>query len=287
MTVRRAPQRIARAAAAVFLVSFFCLSVHAQTVATPAWLKWLGNGTSNFSCTSGTCALGEELWFANFTVAAGATVSNVSGNGPIIIRAKGTCSINGTVSNSPNEGNYGISGRGDFGGGGGGGGGGTAAGTIGGTTSVITGIPLVNGGRAGATGGGNGGTGRSTTVNEYQQFISGGSDWPGGGAPGGAGGSGGGAGANGGGPVIIICNTINFTGTIDVSGGTGSNAPANNTGAGGGGGGGYVLLAAVTYTATTGTINTNGGAGGSCNGNSGCGTGGNGGNGWSTLVTIR
>lgn len=263
------------------------ISAVAQTGTTPPWLRWLGNGTNSYSCSSRTCLLGEEAWFTNFTVAPGATVVNPSGEGPIVVRATGTCSVHGTISNSALGGNFGISGRGDVGGGGGGGGGGTAAGAWGSTTVVIQNIPIVNGGAGGDAGGQNGHNGRSTTINEWQMFISNGSDWPGGGGAGGTGGSNGGKGGNGGGPVILVCNTIDFTGTIDVRGGPGANAPANNKGAGGGGGGGYVLFAAVSFTANKGAILTTGGAGGSCNGHTNCGLGGTGGNGWSASVKIR
>lgn len=91
----------------------------------------------------------------------------------------------------------------------------------------------------------------------------------------------------GGGPIILVCDTIDFTGRIDVSGGPGEESPGNNSGAGGSGGSGYVILSAVNYTAKTGTINTTGGAGGSCHSNSGCGEEGKGGNGWSVVWTIH
>lgn len=272
----------------VLVLCYFRPAAHAQTLLTPPWLTWLGNGTHNQSCLSGDCVINDEVWFASYTLASGATLFNTAGNGSIIIRATGTCTIAGTINTSPNvPGQTGITGDGDFGGGGGGGGGGTHAGNAGNNTQVIPNIPIVNGGAGGKAGGGNGQAGKSTTTVQYQMFLSNGSDWPGGGAIGGRGASSGGAAGQGGAPVIIVCNTINFTGTINVSGGNGGNAPASNTGAGGGGGGGYVVLAAKTYTADTGTIITNGGAGGSCNGYANCGTGGSGGNGWSAAITIQ
>jgi len=286
MLTRYISKNASLAAGIAILAGVYCVSLHAQTSATPPWLKWLGNGTNSYTC-SGTCNLGEELWYTNFTVSPGATVQNPSGNGPIIIRATGTCSIQGTISNSALGANFGISGKGDFGGGGGGGGGGNAAGTVGSTTQVIPAIPLVSGGPPGAAGGGNARNAASTTINEWQQFISGGSDWPGGGGAGGQGGSNGGVGGNGGGPVILICNTIHFTGIIDVRGAAGGNSPGNNQGAGGGGGGGYVLMAAISFTAQTGTTLVTGGAGGTCAGHTNCGTGGSGGTGWAKYVTIQ
>jgi hypothetical protein len=273
----------------VAVVAMLCLAAQAQSVPTPVWLTWLGNGTNSFSCTSGTCKVSNEIWLTSFNVSAGATVVNVGGNGPLIIRATGACTINGTIiANGSNTLGGGITGNGDFGGSGGGGGGGKlVAGIAGKSTTVISGIPLVNGGPGGAIGGGAGQNGGVPVLNQYQSFITDGSPYPGGGAIGGAGGAGGGLGGDGGEPVIFVCDSIVFTGSIDVSGQNGGNAPRVNTGAGGGGGAGYVVLAAVSWGANTGTIKANGGAGGSCNGFAGCGVGGNGGNGWSTFVTIQ
>jgi hypothetical protein len=274
--------------AVVFAACCLYLPGHAQTGLTPAWLRWLGSGTNNFNCTSGRCNITDEIWFKSFSVSPGATVVNAGGNGPLIIRATGTCTIDGTIiANGSLTWGSGITGSGDFGGGGGGGGGGTAAGINGKSTTVISGIPVVNGGTGGSAEGGNGQNGVSSSSNQYHAFLASGSSWPGGGAAGGNGGSGGGAGGLGGTPVIFVCNTIEFSGTIDVSGGNGGNASASNRGAGGGGGGGYVVLAAVTFAANTGTINTNGGNGGTCNGFSNCGAGGSGGNGWSMSLTIQ
>jgi hypothetical protein len=84
----------------------------------------------------------------------------------------------------------------------------------------------------------------------------------------------------GGNAVTLVCQSINFTGTISVSGANGGNSTGNNIGASGGGGG-VVFLATPTYTANTGTIAVAGGTGGTCGAYTGCGAGGNGGNGWS------
>jgi hypothetical protein len=264
-------------------------SAFAQTTfLTPSWVKYLGNGVGgSYSCNSGTCGLTDERWLTSFTVGSGATLVNTAGNGPLIIRSTGTCTIAGTISGSPNQGSFGITGTGDFGGGGGGGGGGNAAGKGGVTTTVIPNIPLVNGGTGGSAGGGGGGAGTSTQSGQYHMFLSNSGSWPGGGAPGGQGGSNGGSGGKGGTPIIIICNEINFTGTINVSGGNGGNSSSNGEGAGGGGGGGYVVLAAVQFINNSGNINTNGGSGGNCSGHGTCGSGGSGGNGWSMSMTIQ
>jgi hypothetical protein len=268
----------------------FCVCLRAQaqsTFATPPWLKWLGNGQHSYSCTSGTCNLTDELWFTTFSVSLGATLLNAGGNGPLIIRATGACTIAGSVLGGPSGGADGITGFGDFGGGGGGGGGGAAAGIIGRSTQVIQGQVIASGGAAGPANGGTGGSALSPTQAQYNTFLSNGGSWPGGGALGGQGGSAGGAGGQGGTPIIFVCNSISFTGTINASGENGGNSTANGKGAGGGGGGGYVVLAAKTFTANSGTIITTGGSGGSCEGHTQCGVGGTGGNGWTLTMTIK
>jgi len=273
-------------------VVLLSLRSHSQTSigTTPSWLKFLGNGESGaFSCTSGNCLVEDEFWVTSFNVSAGATVYSV-GDGPLIIRSTGACTIAGEVANSPSFSaaqGLGQGGIGDFGGGGGGGGGGTAAGMSGFWTAGDANAEINVGGIHGAAGGGNGGNAGSPVIPQYRQLLSGGTFWPVGGSIGGQGGSSGGKAGQGGGPVIFVCDSINFTGTINVSGGAGQPAPANNTGAGGGGGGGYAILSADSYVANTGTINVSGGAGGGCNGFTGCGTGGNGGNGWSIVINIQ
>jgi hypothetical protein len=273
------------------VVAVWGLSIvsQAQVSLTPGWLRFLGDGSAgSYSCTSGTCVLGDERWFSSFTVAAGATLVTTGQNGPIVIRSTGTCTVAGTMSDSPNSGaGVTITGGGDFGGSGGGGGGGSSAGKSGLSTLADANLVINAGGAAGALGGGNGGNGASPVSYQYKLLLGGGTFWPVGGSMGGQGGNGGGAGGWGGGPIILVCNTIDFTGTIDVSGGPGGASPGSNSGAGGGGGSGYVILSAVSYVADTGTINTSGGPGGSCGSNSGCGSGGNGGNGWNVALTIQ
>ncbi len=264
-----------------------------QAISTPAWLSFLANGSAgSYSCGSGTCTLGDEHWFSSFTISAGATVVSTANNGPFIIRSTGTCTVNGTLSNSVNTANGGgVFNNGDFGGGGGGGGGGNNAGSTGLTSVGDGGVPIVNSGKGGSAHGG-GGSGSSTVASQYHSLLASGTYWPVGGSTGGNGGgngdgTAGGKGGNGGGPVILVCETIHFTGTIDASGAPGASAPANNTGGGGGGGGGYVILAAKNYTANTGTIKTGGGTGGGCGSYTGCGAGGAGGNGWNYVLSIN
>lgn len=274
----------------VAIVAGLSASSRAQGSLTPGWLRYLGDGSSGaFSCTSGTCILGDEHWYSSFNVSAGALAVTTGANGPIIIRSTGTCTIAGTLSDSPNSGaGVTITGGGDFGGSGGGGGGGTTAGHNGLSSLADAGLVINSGGTAGAAQGGQGGNGISPIISQYRLLLGGGTFWPVGGGKGGqGGGSNGGSGGTGGGPIILVCNTIDFTGTIDVSGGPGAASPGNNTGAGGGGGGGYVILSGISYTANAGTINTTGGTGGTCGSNSGCGAGGNGGNGWSVSLTIQ
>jgi hypothetical protein len=268
------------------------LRIPAQTSigVTPGWLRYLGNGSGgSYSCSSGTCFITDEHWVSSFNISAGATAYVHSGNGPIIIRSTGPCTVAGTLGNTPNIGSSaGISVQGDFGGGGGGGGGGaTVRGHVGPWTVGNGWVNLVSGGNAGAAGAGSGGNGATPALTQYRPLLSAGSFWPAGGSLGGAGGGpDGGQPGNAGGPIILVCDSINFTGTINVSGGAGSPPTANNSGAGGGGGAGYVILSANSYVANSGTFNLAGGAGGSCTGFTGCGTGGAGGNGWSMAITI-
>ncbi len=77
----------------------------------------------------------------------------------------------------------------------------------------------------------------------------------------------GGSGGNGGGAIIIeVAGAINFTGTINTSGGNGFNGGTGGTGRGAGGGaGGSAGMCFILYntlTANSGTINASGGAGG-------------------------
>jgi hypothetical protein len=257
------------------------------------WLEFVGDGSEGaYSCpstTSSTCPLGGEHWFSSFEVLAGATVVASAQNTPLVIRSTGTCTVTGTISNSPNSGGASVTtntGAGDFGGGGGGGGGGSTGGQMGRLGIGDANIEIVTAGSGGGGGGGTGGPGGTPVAAQYNLLLSGGTFWPVGGGAGGQGGSNGGAGGGGGGPVILVCNTIAFTGTIDVSGGAGGVSPGNNAGAGGGGGGGYVILSANSYAPNAGTVKITGGPGGRCNPHTGCGAGGSGGPGWNVAITI-
>ncbi len=262
----------------------------------PAWLLWQGDGSgSALNCTSGTCYATGDNWYSSVTVASGATLAAHYYSGaplsyatmPLIIRSTGTCTIAGTISVSPNTSGDGLTSNTFGGGSGGGGGGGTNAGSSGSAGNSGNGN-----GAAGAAGGGTGGNGNMGSFGgqlergitsqgvSLSNFLN--RAW--GGAAGGAGGSSGGAGGAGGGVVILDCQTIDFTGTIDVSGAAGGDSTGNNIGAGGGGGGGFVIMRSQNLT-NSGTINVSGGAGGSCGSYTGCGAGGAGADGWSEVFT--
>ena len=255
----------------------------------PAWLLYQGDGSDGaFNCTSGSCGVTSgEYWYSSVNISAGATAYPALYGGnlnvPWVIRSTGTCTIAGTLSASASA-TGGLSGANAGAGSGGGGGGGTAAGSAG-STNYPSGTV---GGSAGAGAGGAGGAGNPQSGNYAHTYAARGSlTGPSvttalGGSAGGAGGSSGGAGGKGGGVVVLDCATINFTGTIDVSGGAGGASTGNNIGGGGGGGGGIVIMRSPNLT-NSGTINLAGGAGGSCGAFTGCGAGGAGGNGWSKV----
>lgn len=96
----------------------------------------------------------------------------------------------------------------------------------------------------------------------------------------------GGAGGNGGGFLVILCNELEFTGTINARGANGSAGVAvtGTAGGGGGGGGGSVIVGYRKLISNTGTINVGGGTGGA---GSGAGNGGIGGTGFSKVFDMR
>lgn len=103
----------------------------------------------------------------------------------------------------------------------------------------------------------------------------------GGGGGGGSNGGASGVGGAGGGMVIILCDTLNFTGTINANGANGT-AGSGTSGGAGGGGGGVVLIGYRTLVANSGTINVAGGSGGV-----GGTTGGAGGSGYKRVFDMR
>ena len=170
------------------LLSFFTvltalaitLPAQAQNIQTPTWLRYLADGEAGpYSCTSGTCLLGDERWFSSFSVSAGATVVSTANNGPFIIRSTGTCTVAGTISNSVNTAHGGgVLNKGDVGGAGGGGGGGTQAGSAGLSGVADQQLPVIIGGTAGVSGGGTGGNGTSPIPSQYHTLVSSGTMWP-------------------------------------------------------------------------------------------------------------
>lgn len=244
----------------------------------PAWLRYYGDGSSGaLNLTSGTLSLEGEYDYTSVNISSGATVYD-GGGIPLFIRSTGTCTIAGTFSASANTSGSGNSGGAIGGGGGGGGGGGTLAGSNGSSSPAWAGA---SGGVALGGNASNGSTLNTAFTKSVQSsgpitFYSTASYSSYGGTAGGAGGSSGGAAGKGGGLLVLVCPTINFTGTLDVSGTNGGASTGNNIGAGGGGGGGLIWMAAQTFTANTGTLNVSGGTGGSCGAFTGCGTGGTG-----------
>jgi hypothetical protein len=259
----------------------------ASLPAAPSWLLFQGTaGEGAYNCGSGSCTLNGEHQYSSVNISSGATVDNNINSWPLIIRSTGTCTIAGTISASANSGGMGVYNLTSLGSTGGGGGGGTAAGAAAPTISSY----LASGGSAGAASGGTGGAGNSLPLQLQQLITNNGaltgqySNEPYGGGQGGNGGSSGGSGGKGGGMVVLDCQTINFTGTIDASGVAGGASTGNNIGAGGGGAGGIVILRSPNLT-NSGTINVSGGAGGSCGAFTGCGAGGAGAGGWSAVFS--
>jgi hypothetical protein len=262
------------------------------TLPVPATLAYLGDGSEGaLNQTSGSLNLAQgEHWYSSINISAGATVFAGSGNNSLVLRSSGACTIAGTLAYSANinssSGNASPN-LANYGGGGGGGGGGTAAGTVGAHTQANGG-----GGAAGTAGGGTGGNGVTPTGPVQRIAVSGNPPYTMnqasgynicGGGGGGAGGTTGGAGGKGGGCIVLVCNSLTFTGTIDVSGQVGVGSAANNSGSGGGGGGGYVLVRSPNIITNTGTINVTGAAGGTCGAFTGCGGGGTGAAGWNMI----
>jgi hypothetical protein len=254
----------------------------------PTWMQWYGDGSDGpLNITSGTSTITSGVhYYTTCNISAGATgaVTTMALVGaPAILFCNAATTIAGTLSFSQNTGaSSGISGNANFGGQGGGGGGGTGAGNAGGS------INGAGGGTGGTASGGTGGSGTSPSAQLQRLLLTFGSNNLGsfqcGGSSGGAGGTGAAAGGRGGGCVIVISPSINFSGTIDVSGANGTNSNANNQGGGGGGGGGAVILRSPSMT-NSGTFTLIGGSGGGCGAYSNCGAGGTGASGWSKVFT--
>ncbi|NTW32311.1 MAG: hypothetical protein HGB12_06765, partial [Bacteroidetes bacterium] len=226
-----------------------------------------GSGTSDFSGTgsdgtlnvlSGTTTLNDashisgDFAIYNYTtgnISAGAILTTGANfaNKILVLKFTGDCNIAGTINTS---------------GAGGTGGAKSTAGNLGARAILGSGQPSTGTNHI------TGGIGGSGGLYGYFDISNGsggagGSDgpWYSGGAPGG----------NGGQSVAIICKgTLTISGTINASGGAGTdaqNSPSSNTidggGSGGGGGGsGNILLVANAFSITAPTLNVNGGAAG-------------------------
>ena len=254
----------------------------------PGWLRSLGDGSEGAYSCSGMCTLNDEHWYSSVSVSAGAMVAISSNGDPLIIRSTGDCTIAGTISVSPNTDVGGAGFTSTANGGGTGGGGGLLSGTSSSANAYHAGA---GGGSSGAAGS----NGTSFPAAVSKMFYSSGLPYLTtgtgvmaiGGTGGGSGGSSGGVAGKGAQLLVLVCNSINFTGTLDASGGNGGKASGNNTGGGGGGGGGVVLMSAITYSANSGTVDVRGGTGGACGAFTGCGVGGSGGIGNFYTFTIQ
>jgi len=294
------------AAGALILVLFGARAALAQPQSlyltdAPVWLHYFCD--SSEPDPDGSVSVQGAHCYSSLTIPVGATLivttkTSLPGAardlplGEILAFVNGSCTIAGTIAATALV-NV-TSGNG--GGSGGGGGSGAALHTTGvnGSDSVVFGTANVV---TAASGGVGGGTRRSMTLPgapgstptaASQKFVWGGAITDGvlAGSQGGAGGNSGGVAGLPGGGVVLVCASINFSGTIDVAGGPGQNAAAGSSGGGGGGGGGgVVLMATPSYVANTGSIIVGGGAPG--NGDGGGQVGGAGGNGWSKQFTLQ
>lgn len=219
-------------------------------VAATGFIARNGNPGGNAATSSAGGAAGAIAGVTTGTGAAGAA----GGAGTIAAGASGASS----AAQSGEGGSGGVGGNGGVGSGGVGGSGGNSGAltiryfrNVQATwkyTAVGTYMPLGTGGAGGAAGGGDG-----TNL--------------------GRGGGGGGSSAGG---VMIICDSLNNLGTIQVKGGSGGNGGAGalgniGGGAGGGGGGGGTIIIFCNTITNLGTLDDSGGTAGT--GSAGAGTG--------------
>jgi hypothetical protein len=233
----------------------------------PAWLQNLGDGSDGNNLTASGGMTGD-LYYNNFTVPYGNTVTSSAYQGSLTIHAKGTCTIAGLITSTNN--NY-IS-NGLYGGSSGATGGGTSAGSAGkstlgppGMSSYVWGGITI--GAVGQAGGGSAWSDQALTggaLTEWARVVAtagGATDGQFlGGAPSVAGTS-----SSQGSGVTLICGSIvgtdgTHTGIIDMSASPSSPPTANNTGAQAGGGGGVVLLSSQSAIATPPLVYVAGGA---------------------------
>lgn len=245
-----------------------------------------GDGSDGDRTDSSTAslAIGSGKQYEDWTIDAG-TVMTLSGDayGKVRVGVSGRLTIAGGLSTvgtglvggtpSGGAGTVLAGGVGCPTGGGGGGGGGSAgfSGQVGGYSQLLA--QVISGGAAGTGASGSGpasnGAGFAAPAEVLKDLLhlrAG----PGGGAGGfgnHAGGTfpAGGQGGSSGGVLVIECGELDFTGTIDVSGGAGNGGSAFLLAGGGGGGGGasgLLVILAKTIIANTGSVTANGGAAG-------------------------
>lgn len=218
--------------------------------------SWLGDGSDGATTISGTVGLTRDMQYSSLSVPSGA-VLNTNG---YRIRCTGTVTVDGVIANNGGNATTGSVGAGAPQGSlpGGGAGGASVAGSN--ATPCLYG-----GGSGGATtasstgsnaSGGNGGSTTATpsifpTIGQLTSGAAGGG--------GGGGGSNSGYGGGGAGPILIACQNIAGSGSIQTVGGNGS-YNASSGGGGGGGGGGIAVIVCFTNT-FTGTLEYSGGVG--------------------------
>jgi hypothetical protein len=249
---------------------------------------------------SSTTIQGGIYNFINFTINAGATLTVVSGAGPLIIRCTGTATINGSILANGGNGTNGslatILAPPGFGGVGGTGGGGWGRpGGNGGTTGSAGTVPGFRGGSFGSSsGGGFGGTG-TTSSGPFAGAGGGGAGYGTAGTIGqlttaGAGGAGGSAYGDALLTTSMTQSAITTT-LLGGSGGGGGGARGAITlegGGGGGGGGGAIQLAANTLIfGAAGLISVKGGVGGQSTNDGGGAYGGSGGGGSGGTIHLQ
>ena len=212
-------------------------------------------------------------FFDTVLIDSGNTVTVPAGKRRLIIIAKTSITVNGTIAAQGAGGTSDTHGTDQAGGGGAKG---TANGNNGGSV-LVHGITLQSGGAGGTSGNGSSGSGLTgSDVPFLAQFLT-----VMGGAGGGSGGDAGTNGGAGGASVVLIAPLIVLTGAvINTSGANGSNG-GGGVGSGGGGGAGNIYMICKTHVTGSVTFTQTGGTGGS----GGAGNiGGNGANGVSQIL---
>ncbi|MBS1584262.1 MAG: T9SS type A sorting domain-containing protein [Bacteroidetes bacterium] len=246
-------------------------------------LQACGTGANGaYNATVNTTLPGGTYNYTTFTINAGVTVT-VTGNAPLIIRATGKVTINGTLDASGGNGTNGVTfsqaGTGGIGVAGGANGGDGIYSTSQGPLDGSSGYGTGGTGTLGTSWSGGGGAGYSVVGTNAGPTVGlGGPAYgtadlaafdAGSGGGGGSGGyscGSGGGGAGGGLIQIASCDTITIGagGFIKVNGGNGGSDGTGNCGGGGGGSGGSLWLSASSII-NNGSLQAMGGSGGASN----------------------